>query len=309
MADMLANAPASGQYRVFSTVADGCYFRLTVPPVGALTCDAAYGVAADRTHGQVWRRLLLFAGVASGSISTADVTALDAALPAEIEFALFDEVQADAALTEVASSAAAAWYGDPAGVHRLVQWSAPSGTLVAELNSLRMESMDISDPVGSGEVAPAYRVTLQYGRNWTVQPDSALGGDKTSPTDPVRAPGGRAGLAARAWLAEEYRTAPAVDATVKTAHRNAVELKLTSLIADQAAAQSFADGQLALYKVARHMAPVTQWLSPAQIDAIRVGAVVRVKLPRWKYDNGRLMRVAGIMVDRGTGKTELTCWG
>jgi hypothetical protein len=305
-----AQAPAAGGFKVLSTAADGCYFRLGSSPVGAITCDAAYGAAGDRTHAQVWKRILKYMGVLDTAISAADVAALDVALPAEIEFALFDETQADSALTEVATSAGAAWYGDPSGVYRLTQWTAPAGPAVATLTQLRTSEINIVDPAGTGDVAPAYRVTLQHGRNWTVQNDSELGGDKTNPgVDTVRAPGARAALAARAWLALEHRTVPAEDASVKTAHLNAIELKLTSLIADTAAAQAFANAQLALYKVARHSMALTQWLSPAQIALVRPAAVVTVKGSRWGYDAGRLMRIAGVKVDRWTGKTELGVWG
>lgn len=309
LADLQATAPAAGTYRVFSSVSDGCFVRVGISPAGALTVDAAYGAAADRTHGQVWRRILSYGGVPSSSISTADVATLDAALSAQIEYALFDETNIDAALTAVAASAGAAWYGDPAGVYRLTQWQVPAGAPVATLTELRTDTMGISDPVGSGDVAPAYRVVLEFGRNWTVQADASIGGDKTSATDPVRAPGARAGLAARAWLSMENRTVESADDTVKVAYLNAIELKLTSLITDQAAAQAYANQQLALYKVARHMTTLAQWLSPTQIDTIRAGAVVMVYGSRWGYDSGRLMRVAGVQVDRMTKKTELTCWG
>lgn len=303
-------APAAGNYKVLSNTTDGCYFRLGSSPVGAVTADAAYGAAADRTHAQVWKRVLAYMGVAGGAISAADVAALDTALGGEIEFALFDEVQADAALTEIASSAGAAWYGDPSGVYRLTQWLAPSGSPVATLTALRTASIDIVDAVGSGDVAPAYRVMLEYGRNWTVQADSALGGDKTNPgTDTVRAPGGRAALAARAWLGEEYRTVQAEDAAVKTPYANAIELKLRSLLADGSAAQTFVDAQLALYKVARHGVALSQFLSDELIDLVRPSAVVTVKSQRWGYSAGKLMRVAGVKIDRQTGKTELEVWG
>lgn len=302
-------APAAGYYKVLSNTTDGCYFRLGSNPAGALTCDAAYGASGDRTHAQVWKRILIYLGIASGSISSADVSALDTALAGEIECAYFNEQSADTALGEIATSAGAGWYGDALGVYRIVQWSAPSGSAVATLNALRTMDMDIADPVGSGDVAPAYRVTLQYGRNWQPQKDAELGGDKTSPTDVVRAPGSRAGLAARAWLADEYRSVKSEDASVKTPHPNAIELKMTSMLADASSAQTFADAQLALYKIARHMTTLTQMLSPAQIAAVRVNAVVTVTESRWGYDAGRLMRVAGVQVDAATGQTQLSVWG
>lgn len=302
-------APAAGNYKVLSTLADGCFIRLGSKPVGTLTLDASYGSAADRTHAQVWQRVLVYGGVPAASISAADVATLDGALPAEIEYAVLGDMDIDAAASEIATSAGAAWFGDPTGVYRIAQWQAPTGAPVAILTALRTDSMAITDPVGTADVAPAYRVTLQYGRNWTPQADADLGGDKTSASDTVRAPGGRTALTARAWLSDEYRTAPAENLNIKTPHPNAIELKMTSLISSQAAAQAYANAQLVLYGVDRHMTTLSQWLSPAQIDAIRPCSVVTVQQARWGYNAGRLMRVAGIKIDRGTGKTELTCWG
>lgn len=310
MADMIANAPGAGTYRVLSNTTDGCFFRLYTPPSGQITCDAVYGTTtAQRTHAQVWQRLLLLAGVSGGAISSADVTALDTAIAGEIEFVLMDETTAIDAVRSVADSAGAAWYGDASGVHRIKQWTAPSGSPVATLTNLRTDSIEIADPVGTGEVAPAYLVTLEWGRNWTKQEDSALAGDKTVNTDTVRAPGSRAWVIARAWLASDYRTVSATDTAVKTPHPNAVEIKMTSMLASESDAQTFANSQLALYKVNRDMLKLTQFLSPAQIDAVRVGAVVSVVDDRWDYASGKLMRAAGVMVDRMTGKTELNLWG
>lgn len=309
MADMITNAPASGQYRVLSTVADGCYIRLGGQPERAITCDVAYGSAADRTHAQVWRRILIYGGVDPAAISTADVAALDTALPAEIELAILAETTISAQLSVVANSAAAAWYGDQSGIFRLAQWLAPAGPPVATVTDLRTDEIGIDDPVGNDGVAPVYLVNLSYGRNWTTQSDADLGGDKTSISDPVAAPGGRTGLAARNWLRDANRVAPATDAAVQTAYRNAVKLELTSLIANQASAQAFANAQLAAYKVARITSPLSCWLTDAQIEVTRPGAVVLVTQVRWGFQGGKLMRIAGVQIDRQTKKTQLTCWG
>jgi hypothetical protein len=309
VADMLATAPAANNYRVLSTAADGCYVRLGSSPVKGITCDAAYGAAADRTHAQVWRRILMFSGISGAQISGSDIDVLDAALSAEIEFAVFDETNIDSALSVIANSAAAAWYGDPSGVYRLVQWSAPAGSPVATLTSLRTDTMGVDDPVGNDGVAPAYLVSLSYGRNWTPQKDADLNGDKTSASDTVRAPGARAGLPARAWLGSQYRTALAIDTDVLVRYRNAVKLELTSLISAAGPAQAFADTLGNTYKVARQLVSFSGWLSDAQINVVRPGTVVLLRQERWDYEAGRLMRVAGVQIDRRTKKTELTCWG
>lgn len=309
--DLLNDAlkPAAGQYKVLATTTDGTFVRLGSSPIGQVTGDAAYGNAADRTHAQVWKRLLLCMGETSGSISSGDITALDTALAGEIEFAVLSEHEGAALLGQVASSARAACYGDATGLWRLLQWTAPSGSPVATLNALRTIDAQLKDATGTGDVAPAYRVTLNYGRNWTVQADADLGGDKTSPADTVRAPGGRAGLAARAWLAAETRQVDDEDPDIQTAHRNAIELTVDSLLADATAAQNFATDTLTLYKADRHMSTQTVRLSAAQLAAIRVGTVVSVVGDRWGYSAGRSMRVAGIQSDQATGRSAISVWG
>jgi hypothetical protein len=309
IAEMIATAPAANSYRVLSTAADGCYFRLGSSPVKGITCDAAYGTTADRTHAQTWRRVLAYSGISLSQISASDVATLDTALSAEIEFAVFDETNVDSALSLIGNSAASAWYGDQAGIYRLVQWAAPSGTPVATLTSLRTDTMGIDDPVGNDGVAPAYLVSVSYGRNWTPQKDADLVGDKASAADTVRAPGARAGLPARAWLADPYRVAIAINTDVLASYRNAVKLEITSLISAAGPAQAFADGLLETYKVARQMTNFSGWLSDAQINAVRPGTVVLLRQERWNYGAGRLMRVAGVQIDRRIKKTELTCWG
>lgn len=304
-------APAAGHYKVLSTMANGCFIRLGSSPVGQLTVDAAFGAAADRSHAQVWSRVLqFFGGVEAEAVSAVDIAAMDDAIPGEIEFALLEEAQIDDVLREIANSAGASWYGDPIGIHRLQMWSAPSGSPVETITALRTETMDIIDPVGNGGQAPAYLVTVSFGRNWTVQADADLGGDKTNPAaDTVCAPSGRTALAARNWLGTEFRTVSSSDLSVKDVHKNAIELPLRSLLSKREDAQAFSDAQLALYKVDRHTMTLGAWLSPAQLNTVRVSAVVTIKEARWGYDNGRLMRVAGIQPDLETGKTLLNCWG
>ncbi len=500
-------APGAGHYKILSNTTDGCYIRLGSSPVGQITCDAGYNTTGV-THAQAWKALLLAYGISSGSISAADVTALDTALPGIIECGYFSDTDYFSALTQIATSAGASWYGDETGVHRLVQWSVPSGSAVMTLNELRIDTIDVSDPVGTGDLAPAYQVTGQYGQNWTPQQDANLGGDKTSGSDTVTASGGLTMLAARNWLATPYhpvvsprpiasdivvfgpysagsvtvsvpadiangdfmiaivvmasvvppagwslltsytpssgtltsvytRTASSEPATytwtgsaattgplayivkysgvvasgidvtgswasvvldtnmiapsitttqnntvivgisvsatltsmdvlptgmvlraqsnnlagalwvteqpfptagatgtktfhivngvnggatmliaiapvarpIQTQYLNAIEIKNTSMLTLRAPAQTFMDAQLAMFGVARRMITVSAWLSNAQIALLRPGAVLTLTEARWGMSAGRLMRVAGIKIDRGTGKTELSLWG
>jgi hypothetical protein len=100
----------------------------------------------------------------------------------------------------------------------------------------------------------------------------------------------------------------AISAT-QSSYLNAIDLKFQSLLTQDTHAQLFADAQLVLYGTARRMVTLSQWLSESQIALMRPGAVVNLVWCRWGMDAGRLMRIAGVKVDRGTGKTELNLWG
>ncbi len=515
--DMLNDslAPSAGNFKYYVDSTDGFYFRLGSSPFGQVTHDAVYNSGTAITHAQCWQRLLLAYGIPAANISASDVTALDTALPGPIDCAFFNDTDYFTELTRIATSAGASWYGDENGVHRIVQWAAPSGSAVASINELRIDTIDIADAVGTGDGAPAYLITGGFGKNWTTQQDSALGGDKTSPTDAVRASGSLAGLPARVWLSTDTHpvqspsnsnalqifrgpfagsssgsitvstpsdiadgdlmlalvsmsavSAPAgwtlvtsitptsgallsiykriassepasyvwtgsaiasfasityfknnsstginqtgswytrssgtilvapsvtttmpngillqismsalvsavnyftiatgmvrlapignnggpfayvdyanlnlvgatgafdlqmvdgsvggvsillaiehltpVPSTVSLAHKNAIEIKIASMLTNRSDAQTYSDAQLTLYGTPHRMITVSAWLSDAQIALLRVGSIITLTEAHWGMSAGRSMRVAGVKIDRGTGKTELNIWG
>lgn len=317
LADLQNDAlkPASSQYKSYSSVADGCWFRLGSTPIKGVTCDAAYGAAADRTAAQVAKRILLAMGVASGDIAAADVTALDAAQPGEVDCLVDSDRTAADVLNEVLGGVGAWWVPDTLGVFRMARLEAPAGSPVATLKITRAMAVEQLDTTATGEGSPAWRVKLSGARNYTVQRDGDLNGDKTSPTDPVAAPGGLTGLAARAWLAAETRSADASDAAVKSIWPNAADLKqsedvgLPCSLTSTTALAAEAARQLALYKVRRDRLQIEERLTPDLMALIGMGAVVNAVLPRWDYQAGRSMRVLGIKPDALANALNMTLWG
>ena len=74
--DMETNAPTAGQYRAWLA---GGMVRLGTAPTLGLTVDATADNAANSTAAQLLKTLALARGIDAGDISSADVTALDAA--------------------------------------------------------------------------------------------------------------------------------------------------------------------------------------------------------------------------------------
>lgn len=119
--DMEANAPSAGQYRVWNSAA-GTYIRLGTNSSGAVTADATQGAnAAARTVGQLFNSILTYAGIASGNISAADITALDAAASYATGLATpWDRDMTTLEALDILCASVGAWYGaDRDGVFRI----------------------------------------------------------------------------------------------------------------------------------------------------------------------------------------------
>jgi hypothetical protein len=288
--DMETNAPSAGQYRVWLA---GGMFRLGSAPVGQITCDAVQGAtSSNRTAAQVAKQTLLDAGIASGDISSSDVTALDTATSAEVGLWVNDANTARAALDTVLGSVGGWWGVDRLGQFRMARLDAPSGSPVATLTEVEIIKID---RIASADAAiPVWRVNLGYQPFATTQ-TSDLAGAVTA--------------ARRGELAEPYRKVTASDSSVQTLHPLAETMDIETAISSAAAAQTEADRLLALYKVRRDTLSLRVALDASLAAAIDLGAVVSVQVPRYGYDSGRLMRVTSIRTDLRGGVLDLTLWG
>jgi hypothetical protein len=302
--DMETNAPAVGQYRIWKA---GGYFRLGSTPDGQITADVTQGAsAANRTTAQILKALATGpGGIASGEVSSSDVTALDTAASAEIGLWIVDEISVRAAMETVANSVGG-WFGfDRSGVLRMKRLEAPSGTPDLILKSfvpgtavkatdadiLEIERLPTND---AGRGVPVYRVILKHGRNWTAG-DRDLAAAVTA--------------ARKAWLAEEWRTATATDAAVQAKHLLAGEMEFETLLVSAAAAGTEATRRLALYGTRRDRLRLRVRLDSSLAAVVDLGSIVSVELPRFGYDAGKLFVVLGMEYDAARNIAELEVWG
>lgn len=287
-ADMQANAPSAGQYRVWLA---GGMVRLGSLPTGQVTADATEGAtAAARYAGALVSRIAQQMGIAAGDVSAADAAALDAAAPYELGAAVQGDESALAVMERIAASVGA-WFGfDRLGVLRLGRLVAPSSSPTTELTEISITSLERI----AQDALPVWRVVLGWGRNETVQ-----AGDLA----------GSVAAARRAWLAETVRTATAEDAAVKNRYKLAGELRRDTLLVTQANADTEAARLLALYKVRRDTFKVRARLSAAEVENIDLGQVVRLTWPRYGLAAGRLFVVTGLRQDFERDAVEVTLWG
>lgn len=292
--DMETNAPAAGQYRAW--VAGG-YVRLGSTPAGMVTADLTEGAsAAARTVAQIIKQIALDMGVASGDISSADVTALDTANASVVGVWAADDANALSLMDQLAASVGA-WYGfDRLGVLRMGRLIAPSGTPAATLTIDEIIDGKIDRVANSdeGHGLPSWRVTVNHSRNYTPQPNDLAG----AVTD-----------ARRAWLALSQRGSVAEDAAVQTQYLLAPELNRDTLLTAAADAATEAARLLALYKVKRETFSAAVRVDATLAQALDLGTVVSLQVPRFGLTAGKLFLIVGLDADYARNALNLTLWG
>lgn len=300
-----AHAPTPGKFRAL--LGPPAMFRLGAPAAGLVAADSEQGAApADRTTAQILKRIALDAGVDVGDIDAGDVTALDVANPAEVGIWVFDEKTARQVMEEIAASIGA-WFGfDRLGKLRMGRLAAPTGAPVATLKKLTADQPAEAGAIDLVSFAlvpsndadrglPIYRVTVDFGKCYAPQPAA---------TDAAITP------AVRGRFAAEYQSEMAEDLSVQTAHPQAPELRIATLLhGGGGAAQTEAQRQLALRKVRRQRAVATVRLGTFAAGALDLGVVVKVQVPRFGMGAGRLFVVTGMTLRLAANLVDLDLWG
>jgi len=288
-ADMDGNAPAAGQFRAWPA---GGYFRIGMFAGEQITADVTQGAtAADRTVGQVLKRISASAGITSAELSNADVTTLDQLNSAEVGIWIDDDTTVASAL-DMISASIGAWYGfDPAGVLRMGQLTAPAGQAVLTLHDYDILSLERRAPSDNG--VPAWRATVNHSRCFTVQ-TSGLAGSAAA----------RAG-----FVGQERRSVNADAPDVKTQWLRAGELSVDTLLVSDVAAQAEVTRLLSLYRVRRDVFEVSIDVSVLASSALRMMDVVNVFHPRFGLSSGRLLRAIGISFNLAAKTVILSLWG
>lgn len=300
VAALTAATFAAGQY---ATCLNSGLLRLWAKPAGAVTADVrgdASGGYVSTVSGIMERILRTRAGYDSAALAAADFAALAAANPAEVGLYIKagSSRDIDQALDDLARSIGAWWTFDRYGVVRVGRFAAPAGepaALITPVEVLAGEDggVDKVPANDEGNGVPIHRVSLTYGRNWTTQADNALAGAVTDTR--------------RAWLAEETRMIVVEDTAILAVHPLSPAITVDTLLVDQTAAAVEAARLLALYKVRRDRFRVRLRLRYGL--PLALGEVVRLALPRFGLDGGKLFTVLGLSLDFEDGYVEADLYG
>jgi hypothetical protein len=270
------------------------YFRLGSAVEAEVTADVIQGAAADRTVAQILKALALEAGVSEDDISDDDVTALDADATAEVGVWIDDDSTFSDIMDQVAVSQGAYYGFDPTGVLRMGRLTEPDETAVVTLHAYDIDLDELRRRPITDNGAPAWRVTVRWGRNYTVQ-ESGLYGSVT----PAR----------RAYLREEFRSAVSENTATLDQYRMAGEITVDTLLTTEADAQAEADRLLALYGVRRDVWDVRVPISVVSDNGLRLMDTVGLQLDRYGLDDGRNFRLIAIGYDLELSQAILQIWG
>lgn len=313
-ADMEANAPTAGQYRVWP--AGGC-IRINFTPVGLLTCDTmnpgedapGFTSTGDSTLTQV---LYTLTGIHPngqlyeddpnvGIYVHDDRTVLSAAndLLSSVGGFLVDGSPLNNAYSYGFSTAQLYEPGSPYFSSDLQPISLTEAELIPD-------SFRLVPPTESNRGLPVWRVNVQYARNWTVMTASDL-----------------AGIAADqvARWTREYLIATAEDAGVRTDWPAALELTVTTLLVDQTEAEAEAQRLLDLFSVPRQRFALrvpyavigdgvfTTYGSQRSATEFKPGFRVTLTLSRFGLEAGKTFVVTEVREDFEAGVIDLVIWG
>ena len=286
----------------YSTCKAAGLIRTGMTPVGQITVAPLEGAnAAARTAAQIARRMLLRMGQVEGvNFLASDVAALDALNSAPLGYWIGTEDKVTLeAIADVLNSIGATICPDRFGVYRMYRMDDPLGppvmtlTLndILETNARGIERLATGD---QGKGVPTCKITMKWGRNYSVMRRSEL--------DTVNTP-----ESFKSFAELEWRSAVAEDATVKTIHKLASELTFESYFTTAADAQAEAARRLPLYKVRRDrfQVPVPSYF----VEALDLAAIIRLRIPRFGLDDGKLFRVIGMAPNLQTKITTLDLWG
>ncbi len=275
-------------YRVYP--AGGC-FRLGFMPAGQITADFTQGATtADRTVAQIIKQMAL-RKLTTGDLVTQDFTDLDATNNSIVGIYIDSETNIPSAIDEVGRTIGA-WFGfGPDGKFMIKQLIAPTGTedyIIEENDILSIARIPTND---TGRGVPAYRVVLDYDKNYTVQ-DKDLAGS--------------VGVDARNWFAKEFRSIISEDTSILTKYLLAPELHIETLFTDSVNAQNEVNRLLALYKVRRdHLTVAVKFTG----IVYSIGKIVKLAINRFGYNSTKLFRIIGFEVSCDTNIITLHLWG
>jgi len=299
VANLVAATPSSGTFDYYlGDSGDGAYAMLGTTPKYTVTADIegqARGGTFRTKPGDLWLEALTQrAGIASGNVSSADVTAINAAAPYDLGLWLDEPTTVKEVCDRIARSVLGFWGRDQSGVFRFFQLEDPAGeTPVATFKPFRptgtakstdgdIISLERLAPNDQGAGLPAADITVRY-RRYALTQD--LGFDVNAP------------LSLRTAAKDEYRVAKPSSPLPnwRAKYPLAPSLEFDTDLVTEAHAIAIADKAAALFSVeGRTRYRATIRMTSALAAGLTLGSVVTLVYPRWDLAAGKNAVILGM---------------
>lgn len=311
LATLQAASIAQGEYE--TSLANGVLRLGGSAPgeTGGTTGDVVENATASQNQAaSVINRLFLDADVSSGDISSSDITTLTADVPYEVGVVVKDQTYAE--VLDMLATSIGGWYAENGqgvyNVKRLIDPNGGSPTVtpvatfkrfdypnVAAVGDFAILDIDrvVSDDDGRG--VPAWRITVNYDRLWTVQDKNALATGLSDET--------------REYYSREYRSVTLENPPIRTQYPEAVELTFDTLLTKEADAIDLANHFQDLYGVQRAVYRVTIGIQCYCGSLVDLGDVVKIIHPRYGLQNGKQFIIIGMQYNAKKSEVELELWG
>ena len=289
-----ASAPALGAFN--TCLAEGM-IKLGSTPTGTVTVVAwEYKTIENNTVAQIVKRLVTSAGeLTTGDLVLSDYTTLDSQIAANVGLVVSSDMMVSDVLDKLCESIGAWWGFDSLNKFRILRLNAPSSTSVAEFDESSIMSIERESVSVNSSTDAVYKITLEHDKNWTVQTGDLLASSVAADH--------------KSYLEKEVRKSVKKDDSIKTAHPNAQEVTISTLLCGLKYAEPEAERLLSIYDPSRIILTVSVKVDASILSVVDLGTVVKVTSSRYGLFNGKYLRVIGIQTDFENNKLDLKLWG
>lgn len=272
---------------------------------GAVTADIVESTYENENQLQsIIKRILMDAGVDSADIDIDLDTTSPSYAPWNAGIVIKDQTYKQA-LDEL-TGGAGVWYApNRLGVYQIRTFQPPQTPVagfkrfnrgnVAKITDYQILELDKIVSSDEGRGVPAWKITVNYKKMWTVQSEDSLA---LALTD-----------AEKALYSREYRHTVKENTAILDQFPEAVELEFNTLLTEKRDAEDLADRLMTLYGVKREMFSLVANYDVTVNEAIDLGDTVTVTHPRYGLENGKDFVITGIRYNAKKYEIELELWG
>lgn len=292
-ASLFSTAPSAGAAKRYPA---GGALRIGTASAYPITSDISFGGTTSKLAHRVLESMALRAGISSGDISSADLSALDSSPTINAGYYVRDAETARSAMGKIASGGGLYFYFDLAGDLRIGKVALASGSAAYAFEERK--SISVAREEVPGLAMPVWRVISRWRRRWKTMGDV----------------GGAASLLERHDLSFEWDEHVDDDATTLTNNPYAVDriIETYSLNLDSVAAPATeTTRQLDLFKVPRAAYRVTVAGLTTALLAVDLGAVVSLQMTdnRMGLGSPALFLVIAVQRDFGADRATFLLFG